>query len=67
MEVKGASTWRREYSTPMRRALDEKMVSRAFGVYLGSQSLREDKVQVFPLQAFLEHLWAGHILEAARA
>ena len=67
IEVKGASAWRREYSAPMRRALDEKMVSRAFGVYLGSQSLREEKVRIFPLQAFLEHLWAGDILEAARA
>lgn len=61
IEVKSASQWRGEYSGALRRALDEKAVTRGFGVYLGSRSLREGQVQVFPIQEFLKRLWAGNV------
>jgi uncharacterized protein len=65
VEVKGASSWRREDSAPMRRALEEKMIARAIGVYLGDRSLRFGEVRVFPLREFLERLWSGEVLTVA--
>jgi uncharacterized protein len=62
IEVKAASLWRREYSSPLRRALEGRTVSRAYGVYLGTRQLREGEARVFPLQEFLERLWAGEVL-----
>ncbi len=66
IEVKAADQWRREYSSPLRRALEEKTVSRGYGVYLGNRSLREGNVRILPLQEFLDHLWAGQVLAVER-
>jgi predicted AAA+ superfamily ATPase len=66
IEVKAAERWRREYSSPLRRALDEETVSRGYGVYLGNRSLREGHVRILPLPEFLEHLWAGELLAVER-
>ena len=67
IEVKGAVRWQREFSSALHRALEGRMVSQAYGVYLGSQILRVGQVQVFPLQNFLKHLWAGSVLAGTKA
>lgn len=62
IEVKAATVWRREYSSALSRALEEKLVSRAYGVYAGRIPLRQGKLRIYPVREFLKHLWAGDIL-----
>jgi len=62
IEVKGAIRWQGELSAVLQRALQDRMASQAYGVYLGSRVLRMGQVQVFPLDDFLKHLWAGNVL-----
>jgi predicted AAA+ superfamily ATPase len=61
-ELKSAIRWQRAYSSVLRRSVEEKMISRAFGIFLGSHILREGKVEILPIQEFLSRLWAGKIL-----
>jgi len=67
IEVKSATRWHREFSAVLQRALLERMVSRAFGVYLGSRALRIGPVQVLPVRDFLNGLWAGSVLVGSAA
>jgi uncharacterized protein len=67
IEVKSAANWHSRHSSVLRRALEGRVVSRAFGVYLGRAVLREGGVYVFPLGEFLRQLWAGEILAASPA
>ena len=64
IEVKSATTWHRKYSSVLHRALTEKMVTRAYGVYLGDKAMSDGEVRIFPLQEFLKHLWEGSVLTA---
>ena len=61
-ELKSAVRWQRQYSSALRRGTEEKMISQAFGIYLGPHVLREGKVVILPIQEFLSRLWAGKIL-----
>ena len=61
--VKSGFQWRSEYSRPLRRALEDKTISKGYGVYLGTRSLSEAKVQIYPVQDFLTQLWEGRILD----
>jgi hypothetical protein len=38
------------------------MISRAYGIYLGSHALRQGSVEILPVQEFLSRLWTGKIL-----
>lgn len=62
IEVKAAAQWRREYSSALSGALQQKMISKAYGVYLGRNALREKQLRIYPLQEFLKRLWAGEVL-----
>ena len=62
IEVKAATQWRREFSAPLRRALEERTVSRGYGVYLGDHSLREGDLHVLPFRDFVRRLRAGEVL-----
>jgi len=64
IKVKSATTWHRKYSSVLHRALTEKMVTRAYGVYLGDKAMSDGEVRIFPLQEFLKHLWEGSVLTA---
>ena len=61
-ELKSSARWQRQYSSGLRRSVDEKMVSRAFGIYLGPHVLRDGKVEILPIQEFLPRLWTGRKL-----
>lgn len=63
-ELKSAARWQEKYSSALRRSLEEKMITRAFGIYLGPHVLREGKVEVLPIQEFLSRLWSGKILRS---
>ena len=63
-ELKSVAHWQRKNSSALRRSVEDKMVSRAFGVYLGTYILHEGEIEVLPLQKFLSRLWTGKILRA---
>ena len=62
IEVKGASRWRREDGAALSSLHAEKIIRKAFGVYLGREALRAGPVVVLPLRQFLERLYAGDVL-----
>jgi predicted AAA+ superfamily ATPase len=67
IEVKGAVHWQRKFSSALHRAMESRMVSKAYGIYLGDRALRIGQVQVFPLHDFLNRLWAGCVLSGTTA
>jgi predicted AAA+ superfamily ATPase len=62
IEVKAASRWRREFGTPVKSLLAERVVHRAYGVYIGNAELRDGALRVLPLRTFLRALAEGEIL-----
>ena len=62
VEVKAARHWRRGDAAALEALLGEKIVQRAYGVYLGRERLRESGVLVLPLPTFLTELGAGHVI-----
>lgn len=62
IEVKAAREWRAEYGRVLRELLEEKIVRRAFGVYLGSEILKQGKLEILPLEDFMRRLNAGKVL-----
>jgi predicted AAA+ superfamily ATPase len=67
LEVKSATQWRREYSSALHGALEQKLVSHACGVYLGRNALREGRLRIYPIDEFLKQLWAGKILTTGKS
>jgi hypothetical protein len=47
----------------LKQLLDEKIVRRGFGVYLGEHRLRDGPLDVLPLSDFVRQLYAGKILD----
>ncbi len=62
IEVKATKRWRREDAAPLAELLREKAIGRAFGVYLGTEPLIQDRVRVLPLRQFLGQLAAGRVI-----
>ncbi len=61
-EIKAARAWRSESGRVLQELLDEKVIQRAFGVYLGGEVLRQGPIEVLPLKEFMRHLNAGTVL-----
>jgi predicted AAA+ superfamily ATPase len=59
LEVKLAKKWKPEFETTTRRVVDGSTggVQRAMAVYGGDQRLTRGKIEVFPVQNFLDELW----------
>jgi hypothetical protein len=62
IEVKASPRWRSSASRALHEMLATKVVRRGFGVYLGSAALRDGKLDVLPLRAFLERLHDGGVI-----
>jgi predicted AAA+ superfamily ATPase len=62
IEVKAASTWRREYSATLSTLRAEKALTAAYGVYLGTERLKDRGVTVLPLMEFVRDLSEGAVL-----
>jgi predicted AAA+ superfamily ATPase len=62
IEVKAATRWRSGDAAALKRLAEEKGLRRAFGVYLGRQSLRDGPVLVLPLGEFLRRLAQGNVV-----
>lgn len=63
IEVKSASTWRRDFSRHLKNldSYKSKMISR-YVVYRGDNILNDDGVEVLPIREFLSRLHSGNIL-----
>lgn len=66
IEMKSTTRWRAEHAQPLLEMLEEGVVQRAFGVYLGPDVLRHAGVDVLPMREFLRKLHAGEILRGKR-
>lgn len=61
IEVKSFSTWKSTYSEALKGLIAEKVITRAYGVYLGDKTLKDGPVLVLPIKAFMRHLEKGEI------
>lgn len=62
IEVKASTTWRSEFGVSLEEMRAERVVQRAFGVYLGREALKRKGVDVLPLVEFLRRLAVGEVL-----
>ncbi len=62
IEVKAATRWRSESGAALRDLVGNGTLSRGFGVYLGTDALKDGPLTVLPLRRFLERLARGEIL-----
>jgi predicted AAA+ superfamily ATPase len=62
VEVKAAKEWKPDHGRVLNELLDEKIVQRAFGVYLGREAQRRGKLEILPLAEFMRRLTSGKVL-----
>jgi len=62
IEAKATERWRPEDGRALRTALSEKLIQKAFAVYLGNTTQLDDGIQVLPIAAFARALANGDIL-----
>ncbi len=62
IEVKASERWRSEDKKALASALADGIIDKAFAVYLGDAPLRDGDIQVFPVQQFVDALYAGKII-----
>lgn len=62
IEVKASGRWRAGDGRALQEMLASRVVGRGLGVYLGSAALRDGKIDVLPVRAFLERLERGEVL-----
>ncbi len=53
-EIKGTSSWSKEYNKGLQCLLEEKVIDEAYGVYLGDRALVIDSIKVLPYLKALE-------------
>ena len=63
IDVKAASTWRREHGAALKLLMADGVLKSGHGVYTGSVTLKDGPLHVWPLDRFLRELTAGGILE----
>jgi predicted AAA+ superfamily ATPase len=61
IEIKAAKVWRKEYSQGLNLLFKEKKIHRAIGIYQGKEKLKQDGIEIFPVEKFLKALWNGQI------
>jgi predicted AAA+ superfamily ATPase len=62
IEVKASIRWRSGDGRALQELLASRVVRRGFGVYLGDAALRDGRIEVLPLRAFLERLYEGDVI-----
>jgi predicted AAA+ superfamily ATPase len=63
-EVKSSASWRSQYGKALKELLVSRSLKRAWGIYLGTDVLKDGPVEVLPLQEFQRRLAAGRLLPA---
>jgi predicted AAA+ superfamily ATPase len=66
VEVKAATSWRKEYGAPLKALMDQGNLQAGYGVYMGTAELKDGSLNVLPLKRFLRELASGHLLVAGR-
>lgn len=56
IELKSSSTWKSEFGKHLKKAKEERSITRSIGVYLGKRKLRDKSLEVFPIFDFLKIL-----------
>jgi len=62
IEVKASARWRAGDGRPLHEMIASRVVRRGFGVYLGNTALRDGRIDVLPLRAFLDRLYEGDVI-----
>ncbi|HEX5012357.1 MAG TPA: AAA family ATPase [Planctomycetota bacterium] len=62
VEVKAATSWRRENARALHDLIDGEVIERGFGIYLGRDTLRDGDVEVLPFREFTNRLGAGRVI-----
>ena len=56
-EIKYGQQWRSTYNRGLKTLLDQKIISKAYGIYTGRTRLKYSRIEVFPYTTFLQE-WA---------
>lgn len=59
LEVKMSKNWKNEFNTGLKVLLAENKITRAIGIYNGDKKLKIDKLEIYPIEDFLELLYLG--------
>jgi predicted AAA+ superfamily ATPase len=62
IEVKAATTWKREFGASLKGLIADGVISHGYGVYAGTDTLKDGPLRVLPVAAFLHDLSRGRIL-----
>ena len=62
IEVKATERWRTQDGKALQTALAEKLIQRAYGVYLGAAPQRDGEIRVLPVSRFAQALANGEVL-----
>jgi len=62
IEVKAASSWRRDHGAALKALVESGVLTSGHGVYGGARELKDGPIRVWPLQRFFERLAAGDVL-----
>lgn len=53
-EVKYSKTWKKSFNLGLKTLLENGSITKAYGIYIGETTLRQEGIHVFPFQKFLE-------------
>jgi uncharacterized protein len=67
IEVKASKKWSKSFNSGLDVLLDSKKIKNAYGVYLGKEILKSDRVIVYPIQEFVLHMYAKDLFEIPSA
>jgi predicted AAA+ superfamily ATPase len=61
-EFKSSKRWKSEYSRPLAEMIEDGILQKGYGVYLGGTAQLDRGVKIYDLATFLSLLWDGKIL-----
>ena len=61
LEIKSAAEYKSEFSKVLRQLIEDKVIQKAYVVYLGSQTLQDGQVTIYPVKQFMRKLAEGEI------
>ena len=61
LEVKSSKKWRPEFEFGLVTLLEANKIKKGFAVYLGSDRLKSNGIDVFPIKDFLNYLHCGEL------
>ena len=62
IEVKSSRTWKKEFNLGLHSAADSRKLDRLIGVYLGSDPLVSEGIDVWPVETFLSKLFGQSLI-----